>query len=145
MTRCEVCGNEYDKTLEVVVNGVSHYFDCFECAIHALAPECEHCGCKIIGHGVEVKSKKAPDLIIENDPAMVAFVDKVCYLNLGSVKYTVILNTAVAGLDKKNEEEPPLLETKLAPREATCSQFLPPTVFAEDRLCTKWAGRRLVR
>ena len=32
---------------------ISHYFDCFECAIHALAPECEHCGCKIIGHGIE--------------------------------------------------------------------------------------------
>jgi hypothetical protein len=53
MTECEVCKNEYDKSLEIVVNGVSHYFDCFECAIHALAPECEHCGCKIIGHGVE--------------------------------------------------------------------------------------------
>ena len=53
MTRCEVCGNDYDKTIEIVVNGVSRYFDCFECAIHALAPECEHCGCKIIGHGVE--------------------------------------------------------------------------------------------
>ena len=53
MTQCEVCGNEYDKPLEVVVTGISHYFDSFECAIHALAPECEHCGCKIIGHGVE--------------------------------------------------------------------------------------------
>lgn len=21
--------------------------------IHELAPECEHCGCKIVGHGVE--------------------------------------------------------------------------------------------
>ncbi len=51
--QCEVCGNEYDKPLEIVHNGISRYFDCFECAIHALAPECEHCGCKIIGHGVE--------------------------------------------------------------------------------------------
>jgi hypothetical protein len=50
---CEVCGNEYDKPLEVVVNGISHYFDCFECAIHSLAPKCSHCGCRIIGHGVE--------------------------------------------------------------------------------------------
>jgi len=50
---CEVCGNEYDKPLELLVNGISHYFDCFECAIHALAPRCEHCGCRIIGHGVE--------------------------------------------------------------------------------------------
>jgi hypothetical protein len=28
-------------------------FDSFECAIHALAPTCEHCGVRIIGHGVE--------------------------------------------------------------------------------------------
>ena len=51
--KCEVCGNEYDKTLEIVADGESHYFDCFECAIKALAPTCEHCGVKIIGHGVE--------------------------------------------------------------------------------------------
>ena len=53
MKVCEVCGNDYDKPIEVVKEGESHFFDCFECAIHALAPECEHCGCKIIGHGVE--------------------------------------------------------------------------------------------
>jgi hypothetical protein len=53
MHKCEVCGNEYDKPLEILVGGISRYFDCFECAIHALAPGCEHCGCKIIGHGVE--------------------------------------------------------------------------------------------
>jgi len=51
--RCEVCGNEYDKSFEVTMAGESHIFDSFECAIHALAPECEHCGCKIIGHGIE--------------------------------------------------------------------------------------------
>ncbi len=28
-------------------------FDSFECAIHALAPVCEYCGVKVIGHGVE--------------------------------------------------------------------------------------------
>jgi hypothetical protein len=28
-------------------------FDSFECAIHAMAPVCEHCGCKIVGHGVQ--------------------------------------------------------------------------------------------
>ena len=51
--QCEVCGNEYEKNLEIVVNGISHYYDCFECAIHGLAPVCEHCGCRIIGHGAE--------------------------------------------------------------------------------------------
>jgi hypothetical protein len=28
-------------------------FDCFECAIHALAPTCEYCSVKVIGHGIE--------------------------------------------------------------------------------------------
>lgn len=35
------------------MQGTSHTFDSFECAIHALAPVCAHCGCRIIGHGVE--------------------------------------------------------------------------------------------
>ncbi len=50
---CEVCGNKYDKTFEVVAAGAHHTFDSFECAIQALAPRCEHCGCHVIGHGVE--------------------------------------------------------------------------------------------
>lgn len=53
MAKCEICGNEYDKAFEVVVGGESHVFDSFECAIHALAPSCPHCQCRIIGHGVE--------------------------------------------------------------------------------------------
>jgi hypothetical protein len=53
MARCEVCGNEYDKSFEVSAAGKSHTFDSFECAIHALAPICDHCGCRIVGHGVE--------------------------------------------------------------------------------------------
>jgi hypothetical protein len=56
MRECEVCGNDYEKPLEIVVEGESHYFDCFECAIHALAPRCEHCDCKIIGHGIQADS-----------------------------------------------------------------------------------------
>ena len=28
-------------------------FDSFECAIHAMAPTCAHCSCRIVGHGVE--------------------------------------------------------------------------------------------
>ena len=51
--RCEVCGNVYDKSFEIRVGGTSHIFDSFECAIHKLAPVCDHCGCKIIGHGIE--------------------------------------------------------------------------------------------
>jgi len=53
MAVCEMCGNDYDKAFDVVMAGESHTFDSFECAIHALAPTCAHCGCRIIGHGVE--------------------------------------------------------------------------------------------
>jgi hypothetical protein len=53
MAACEVCGNEYDKTLEIQFEGETHIFDSFECAIHALAPRCAHCGCAIVGHGME--------------------------------------------------------------------------------------------
>lgn len=51
--QCEVCGNQYDKAFQVVVQGKSHTFDSFECAIHALAPRCSHCKCRIVGHGME--------------------------------------------------------------------------------------------
>ncbi len=53
MAQCEVCGNEYDKAFQVVKSGRTHTFDSFECAIHKLAPTCAHCGCRIIGHGME--------------------------------------------------------------------------------------------
>jgi hypothetical protein len=53
MGRCEVCGNEYDKAFQVTIAGTTLTFDSFECAIHAVAPTCGHCGCKVIGHGVE--------------------------------------------------------------------------------------------
>ncbi len=53
MAKCEVCGNDYDKSFTVTMRDGSHTFDSFECAIHALAPECTHCGCQVIGHGVE--------------------------------------------------------------------------------------------
>ena len=54
MPKCEVCGNDYDKAFENRKSGQVHVFDSFECAIHALAPSCTHCNCKIIGHGMEV-------------------------------------------------------------------------------------------
>ncbi|HLI03593.1 MAG TPA: hypothetical protein VKU93_04905 [Terracidiphilus sp.] len=54
MPRCEVCGNDYDKAFYVEAAGARHTFDSFECAIHAMAPVCEHCQCRVIGHGVEV-------------------------------------------------------------------------------------------
>ena len=53
MATCNLCGNEYDKAFTVTLDGETHTFDSFECAIQALAPTCAHCGCKIIGHGLE--------------------------------------------------------------------------------------------
>jgi hypothetical protein len=53
MAQCEVCGNEYDKTMEITREGETHTFDSFECAIHGMAPTCDHCGCRVIGHGIE--------------------------------------------------------------------------------------------
>lgn len=57
MSRCERCGNEYDKTFQVTVGSESHTFDCFECAAATLAPQCESCGVTILGHGLEADGK----------------------------------------------------------------------------------------
>jgi hypothetical protein len=57
MPRCETCGNDYDTSFEVVQFGERHVFDSFECAIHAMAPVCSHCRCRIIGHGVETEDE----------------------------------------------------------------------------------------
>lgn len=56
MGRCATCGNDYDKTFHVQMGGQAQAFDSFECAIHALAPKCRQCSCRVIGHGVEVGS-----------------------------------------------------------------------------------------
>jgi hypothetical protein len=57
MAKCEVCGNNYARPLKIEHQGRTHIFDSFECAIHKLAPKCDHCGCMIIGHGVEADDK----------------------------------------------------------------------------------------
>ena len=57
MAVCEVCGNDYWMSFEVRTAGAVHTFDSFECAIHRLAPICEHCRCRIIGHGVEADGR----------------------------------------------------------------------------------------
>jgi hypothetical protein len=53
MAKCDVCGNDYDKSFTVTCGGQTRTFDSFECAIHSMAPQCAHCGCKVVGHGVE--------------------------------------------------------------------------------------------
>jgi Rieske Fe-S protein len=57
MARCSVCGNDYDKAFEIVRGSERRTFDSFECAIQALAPRCDHCGCTIIGHGSEAHGR----------------------------------------------------------------------------------------
>ena len=53
MAKCDLCGNDYDKSFQVMQMGKTFTFDSFECAIEKMAPRCEHCGCRIIGHGLE--------------------------------------------------------------------------------------------
>ena len=58
MATCDVCGNDYWMSFEVrTMSGDSYTFDSMECAAHKLAPVCEHCGCKIMGHGVEAAGR----------------------------------------------------------------------------------------
>lgn len=54
MSRCDVCGNEYAHTFTLrTSDGDEFVFDSFECAIHRCAPTCAHCGCRVIGHGIQ--------------------------------------------------------------------------------------------
>lgn len=57
MGTCEVCGNKYERAFQVIVDGKTHTFDSFECAVHKLAPRCDHCECRILGHGVDAHGK----------------------------------------------------------------------------------------
>ncbi len=57
MAICEHCGNDYYLSFQVIAAGETHTFDSFECAIHVLAPVCDHCGCRIIGHGMESEGR----------------------------------------------------------------------------------------
>ncbi|MDN6556755.1 MAG: hypothetical protein L0K74_09695 [Acidipropionibacterium acidipropionici] len=57
MAVCQVCGNDYDRPLAVTQGNRSGIYDSFECAIHEMAPRCMHCGCQILGHGVQVDSE----------------------------------------------------------------------------------------
>jgi hypothetical protein len=53
----DVCGNDDEKAFKVTAVGETHAFDSFERAIHLPAPTCEHCSCKVIGHGVEADAR----------------------------------------------------------------------------------------
>ena len=53
MATCDMCGNDYADAMQIMLRGETHTFDSFECAIHAIAPRCKHCGCTILGHGLQ--------------------------------------------------------------------------------------------
>lgn len=54
MPTCDTCGNDYDKAFSVTtVTGDQYTFDSIECAAQKLAPNCENCGVRILGHGLE--------------------------------------------------------------------------------------------
>jgi len=53
MAKCNQCGNDYHRPLEIRRDNQSYTFDSFECAIQHLAPTCARCGTRIVGHGLE--------------------------------------------------------------------------------------------
>jgi phage terminase large subunit GpA-like protein len=57
MARCDQCGNDSDRAFRIEIGGRRLTFDSFECAIEMAAPRCEHCDCRIIGHGVEADGR----------------------------------------------------------------------------------------
>ncbi|MGA3488555.1 Prokaryotic metallothionein [Micromonosporaceae bacterium DT55] len=58
MAVCQTCGNDYLMAFEVrTVSDDVYVFDSFECAIQSLAPICENCQVRIVGHGMEVDGR----------------------------------------------------------------------------------------
>lgn len=51
---CSVCGNDANWVYTVATaEGSDRTYDSIECLAHDLAPRCPHCGCQVLGHGVE--------------------------------------------------------------------------------------------
>lgn len=54
MATCDTCGNSYDKAFTVTLStGDTFTFDSIECAAQRIAPTCDVCGVRILGHGLE--------------------------------------------------------------------------------------------
>ena len=68
MATCEVCGNDYDKTFELIAAGERHIFDSFECAIHRMAPTV-NTAARVIGHGAEVSGASSAARTAHERPA----------------------------------------------------------------------------
>ncbi len=77
MARCEVCGNDYGMSFEVHAQGAVHVFDCFACAIHRMAPICEHRRVQIIGQGVEADGHWYCERALRPGRGRAGIVDKV--------------------------------------------------------------------
>ena len=57
MATCSTCGNDYDRSFHVQTHTGDEYdFDSIECAASKIAPQCEHCGCVVLGHGIQAGS-----------------------------------------------------------------------------------------
>jgi len=78
---CEVCGNQYDKMMLISIEGQEKTFDCFECAIHSLAPKCSHCQVRILGHGLEEEGQFYCCASCARMSGQSHFVDRVTELN----------------------------------------------------------------
>jgi hypothetical protein len=54
MATCSTCGNDYALAFSVTTaGGESYTFDSIECAAQKIAPTCEVCGVRILGHGMQ--------------------------------------------------------------------------------------------
>ena len=54
MARCDVCGNDYDKSFQIVQGRqVAHFRQLRMRHSWHLRRRVSHCGCRIIGHGME--------------------------------------------------------------------------------------------
>lgn len=52
--RCDTCGNDYDRAFTLIDHAGRRFaFDSIECAAQAIAPNCAHCGCRVLGHGID--------------------------------------------------------------------------------------------
>jgi hypothetical protein len=49
MALCQTCGNEYDKSLQVILGGEKHPSTVSSAQSSRLAPACAHCQCRIVG------------------------------------------------------------------------------------------------
>ena len=77
MATCDTCGNEFDEMLHIEHNGESYQFDCFECAIAEMAPQCASCGTAVIGHGLGTGSQVFCCAHCAREAGVDGFVDRV--------------------------------------------------------------------